>query len=327
MTGAVHRARDARSGAVFVERLRVADTHWTRLRGLLGTAGLAPGDGLWLKPCRRIHMIGMRYPIDVVFLDDANHVVRTVAGLAPPRLSPHVAEAASALELPVGTIARAGLAEGARIAIEGDGRASTPRRRLGPLFVNAALATLYAIFVSVHVAVARHTGAWGLTLPIVVQESLLVVLFCARRPSRDTSQRVVDWAAGIAGTFLPLFLRPTVAAGGFAWIGEPVQVIGVSSAVVALVFLGRSIGLVPANRGVKVSGAYTLVRHPMYAAYLLGYLGYVVSYPSARNVAIAAGTAVAMHVRCGAEERLLARDPSYRAYLERTRWRLFPGLY
>src|SRR4029077_15996096 len=160
------------------------------------------------------------------------------------------------------------LAEGAHIAIEGDPGADTPGRRLGPLLVNAALATLYPLFAPVHVGVARRTGAWGIPLPIVVQEALLVVLFCARRPSRDTSVRVVDWAAGIVGTFLPLFLRPTVPAGRFAWIGEPVQVIGVSSAVAALVFLGRSIGLVPANRGVKVSGAYGLVRHPMYAAYL-----------------------------------------------------------
>ena len=47
-----HRARDAASGVILAERLRAADTHWSRLKGLLGTRSLEAGDGLWLKSCR-----------------------------------------------------------------------------------------------------------------------------------------------------------------------------------------------------------------------------------------------------------------------------------
>jgi uncharacterized membrane protein (UPF0127 family) len=115
----MYRARDAASGAVLAERLRAAHTHWTRLRGLLGTRSLPPGEGLWLRPCRQVHMIGMRYAIDVVFLDDAHRVVQTVEALAAGKVSPKVRNATSVLELPAGALRRTGLAVGAHVEIEG----------------------------------------------------------------------------------------------------------------------------------------------------------------------------------------------------------------
>ena len=114
----MYRARDTETGAVIAERLRPAHTHWTRLKGLLGTRTLSAGDGLWLKPCRQVHMIGMRYAIDVLFLDDAHHVLLAIEGLAPGKISPKVRDATSVLELPEGTLARIGVRTGARILIE-----------------------------------------------------------------------------------------------------------------------------------------------------------------------------------------------------------------
>jgi uncharacterized membrane protein (UPF0127 family) len=112
-----HRASVAGSGTVLADRLRVADTHWTRLRGLLGTGELAHGEGLWIRPCRQVHMFGMRYAIDVVFLDDATRIVGLTTDLRPWRVSPLVRAATSVLELPAGTIARAALCEGQAITI------------------------------------------------------------------------------------------------------------------------------------------------------------------------------------------------------------------
>lgn len=110
--------RDTQSGAVVAHHLRPAHTHWTRLKGLLGTKSLEDGHGLWIKPCNQVHMFFMKYAIDVVFIDKDNRVVRLVEGLAPGKISPKVREAQSVIELPVGTIARAGLAEGASLAID-----------------------------------------------------------------------------------------------------------------------------------------------------------------------------------------------------------------
>ena len=331
MSGAVHRARVATSGAVLAERLHLAHTHWTRLRGLLGTRRLDPGDGLWLRPCRQIHMFGMRYAVDAVFLDQRQRVVRALPRLAPGRISPRVPDAESVLELPAGTVERAGLAQGAQVVIEGDPVASRAGagRRLGSALCNLTLAALYALFVAAHASRARGEVdvALAVRLAIVVQLTILVVLFVVRRPSAETSDRPVDWVLGIVGTFLPLLLRRTVAPGALAWLGGPIQVVGALAAAVAAVFLGRSFGLVAANRGLKLGGAYGVVRHPMYTAHLLGYLGYVLTYPSAANVAIAIASALALNARAVAEERILGRDPAYREYLGRLRWRFFPHLY
>ena len=100
------------SGVTVAEQVRIADTHWTRLRGLLGTRDLRRGNGLWIRPCRQVHMFGMRYAIDIVFLDDAHRVVGAVSDLRPWRVSPLVKTASSVLELPAGTIAQVGIHEG-----------------------------------------------------------------------------------------------------------------------------------------------------------------------------------------------------------------------
>jgi uncharacterized membrane protein (UPF0127 family) len=112
-----HVALYAANGDVLAARVRIADTHWTRLRGLLGTRDLPAGDALWIRPCRQVHMFGMRYAIDVVFLDDGHRIVGLAADLQPWRVSPRVAEATSVLELPAGTIAGAGLREGHPLTI------------------------------------------------------------------------------------------------------------------------------------------------------------------------------------------------------------------
>ena len=104
--------RAERSGASLGERIRVADSWCARFRGLLGTPPLAAGEGLLIEPCRAVHMFGMRYPIDVAFLDRAGKVVGICHRLAPGARSPFVRTARSALELPAGTLSTAGVAEG-----------------------------------------------------------------------------------------------------------------------------------------------------------------------------------------------------------------------
>lgn len=103
-------------GAVLAERCKVAGTYFLRLKGLLGTAALAPGDGLLLTPCWAIHTVGMRYPLDVVFLDGENRVLKVVAGLSPGRGVAYP-PASKVLELPAGTVALTGTQRGDRLAI------------------------------------------------------------------------------------------------------------------------------------------------------------------------------------------------------------------
>jgi uncharacterized protein len=87
--------------------LAIAQTHWSRLRGLLGVSGddFGNGCGLWIRPCRGVHTLAMRFPIDVVYLDRAGRVVHLEHNLQPWRFSPIRMQAASVLELPSHTVA------------------------------------------------------------------------------------------------------------------------------------------------------------------------------------------------------------------------------
>ncbi|MFA7248146.1 MAG: DUF192 domain-containing protein [Dehalococcoidia bacterium] len=115
--------RCSRTDVLVVTRLRVAGNMLSRLKGLLGSAEPAPGDGLWIVPCSGVHTVGMRYPIDVVFLDRAGRIVATRPELRPLRAVPWVRHAHSALELRQGAIARCDLRTGDVLVVDPGGTA------------------------------------------------------------------------------------------------------------------------------------------------------------------------------------------------------------
>ena len=83
---------------------RVARSHWDRLRGLIGRTVFGQGEGLWLPGTRAIHTFGMRFPIDVVFVDQHNRILYLMPSLAPGRVSPAFPRARGTLELPPETL-------------------------------------------------------------------------------------------------------------------------------------------------------------------------------------------------------------------------------
>ncbi|MEW5720821.1 MAG: DUF192 domain-containing protein [Chloroflexota bacterium] len=112
------RAYNRTCNATLVRAGSVADTWWTRLRGLLGHAPLQPGEGLLLRGEKAIHSVGMAFAIDVLFLDRAGRVVHLMPAMPPLRFSPFVARATDVLELPAGTIAQTGTALNDQIELE-----------------------------------------------------------------------------------------------------------------------------------------------------------------------------------------------------------------
>lgn len=93
----------------------VADTFFARLVGLLRTPGLEPGQGLYIAPCSQIHMFGMKYAIDVVFMDKKGIVVGLCKSIPPGKASALYARAHGCVELPAGTIEDTGTQEGDEI--------------------------------------------------------------------------------------------------------------------------------------------------------------------------------------------------------------------
>lgn len=93
-------------------RIGVAEGWWQRVRGLVGRGPLLEGEGLLLRPCRAVHMFGMRYPLDVAFVDRRGEVVARYAALPPGGRTGWHREALDALELPAGTLEATGTQEG-----------------------------------------------------------------------------------------------------------------------------------------------------------------------------------------------------------------------
>lgn len=91
-------------GTVVGSRVDVANGVWSRVRGYLGRPEPTEGEGLLLAPCNAVHMFGMTYPLDVLFLDARGEVVEVVENLQPWRRSRRVRGARYALEVPAGTI-------------------------------------------------------------------------------------------------------------------------------------------------------------------------------------------------------------------------------
>ena len=130
-------------GRYLARRVVVAKGVFSRFMGLMGRTDLDPEEGLWLVPCRSIHMFFMRTAIDVAFLDRQGVVVRAVSRMRPWSLRPvgvtllPVARAHSVLELAPGTLERLGVAEGARLDLV-DAAAETPAGALlGAAFNNS----------------------------------------------------------------------------------------------------------------------------------------------------------------------------------------------
>ncbi len=99
-------------GTVLGDRVGLAATRWTRLRGFLARPMPRSGEGLLFLPSKGVHMYGMRYPLDVLLLDESGRVLSAYPALRPWKRTPLLPRARAALEVPVGRIAATQTREG-----------------------------------------------------------------------------------------------------------------------------------------------------------------------------------------------------------------------
>jgi len=171
-------------------------------------------------------------------------------------------------------------------------------------------------------ATGRVTG-----LSYVLLMLLVATMAIIRRPAKAVAVSWPSRAAATVGTYGSLLLRP----GGVAlvpdWLTVTLTGVGITIVTLGLISLRRSFGVVAADRGVVQGGMYQVVRHPLYAGYLLSHLGFVLASPTGWNLAIWLLTDGAQILRIHYEEELLSRDPQYVRYQSHVRWRLLPGVY
>jgi protein-S-isoprenylcysteine O-methyltransferase Ste14 len=191
------------------------------------------------------------------------------------------------------------------------------------LIVGALFALLSVNLLTDFAQTHRVTG-----LLLLVSESLVVVMTILRRRTG-----IVDRSAAAAVvTFLslvgPTMLRVVPGAGLLPdMLTAVVSSVGLLIVIAGKITLGRSFGIVPANRGVVSGGPYEFVRHPIYAGYLLSHVAFACAYPTAWNVSVIVLCDTALVVRALYEEKLLKTDGVYQSYCERVAWHIVPGLF
>lgn len=219
------------------------------------------------------------------------------------------------------------------------GPAPTDRRRLGPNqlspaadralrlganLVGAAGAAYFA-FVTLDSYLRTHRPVG---LAFFAEQMLVVLVYLIRRPAHRSTDRLGDWLLAFGGTFIPVLLRP----GGLhpTWglrAGLVLQLVGLAICVASFLALRRSFGFVAADRGLVQRGPYGVVRHPIYASYVVLQCGYLLQSLSIRNLAVVLAATACNIGRIRAEERVLATNPEHAAYGERVRYRLVPGVW
>jgi protein-S-isoprenylcysteine O-methyltransferase Ste14 len=165
-------------------------------------------------------------------------------------------------------------------------------------------------------------------LLLLASEALVVVLTFIRRRTTLVDRSVAGLVTTVVSIGGPPMLR-ALDEGGFApdAVTAAVSAAGLSLVVIGKIALGRSFGITPANRGVVMRGPYVIVRHPIYAGYLVTHLAFLVAHPSAANAAVVVIADTALVIRALIEERVLSADADYRSYCARVGWHLVPGVF
>lgn len=108
---------DITKGIQILESAEMADSFTTRLKGLTGRMQLEESCGMIIKPCRSIHMIGMRFDIDVLFVNKNEEICHIIAPLKRMKISPYIAKAKYVIECPAGTVHDKNIEVGDKVGI------------------------------------------------------------------------------------------------------------------------------------------------------------------------------------------------------------------
>jgi len=199
--------------------------------------------------------------------------------------------------------------------------------RLADIASRAVVIVLFSMmairFGADFLSTGRVTG-----LLLLVSEMLVVVLTVMRRSAAMVDRSVRARLLTALSMLGPPLLQPAhVAALLPQSLTVAASIAGLAIVIAGKVTLGRSFGLMPANRGVVSSGIYRIVRHPIYLGYLVTHVAFLAATPSAWNIAALFAADSALLARAVCEEKTLSRDPRYRTYQQAVRWRVCPGVF
>ena len=196
--------------------------------------------------------------------------------------------------------------------------------RLAQGVIGGIMACAWIFFAVVHVVAFNRTSNWSYVV-FCATESLTALLFLVRSPPVSVSPDPRDWVLAFAATFFPFLFLPSDA----ALLPHATLLIGLGALIQlsGMLSLNRSIGMVPALRVLKTGGMYRVVRHPLYASYLVTFSGYLLTNSSLRNLLVYLLSMALLAVRIQREEFHLTLDSDYRAYMARVKFRVLPYVF
>jgi protein-S-isoprenylcysteine O-methyltransferase Ste14 len=197
-------------------------------------------------------------------------------------------------------------------------------------WVDKTIAVIAVIPISIELY-RRYTSD-NLSFPravLGIQGFILIITMVLRRTPVKVTPNPWYWLLAFVATYGLIFVN------AFAWNGRPIvpsivtnglAILSAAIFIYARLSLGRSIGMVPANRGIVSRGAYQYVRHPIYSGLFVAMLALVLrSYAPMTLLAVSIMVTLFM-IKSIVEERFLRADPDYAAYLRRVPWRWIPGV-
>jgi protein-S-isoprenylcysteine O-methyltransferase Ste14 len=203
-------------------------------------------------------------------------------------------------------------------------RSSLEPAEITARMVIVALFTFMAVRIGADfLQTGRITG-----LLLLASEALVVVLTVFRRTTSDVDRSLRARVLTTLSLMGPALVIPAAVAGLLPELATvSMSACGLLIVIGGKLSLGRSFGLMPANRGVVSTGVYRIVRHPIYMGYLITHVGFLAANPTLWNILTLVGADVALLIRAVCEETTLARDAAYREYQQRVRWRVLPWVF
>lgn len=189
--------------------------------------------------------------------------------------------------------------------------------------VSGLLIALAANLLDDYQQTGRVTG-----LLLLVSELLVAILMTFRRRTLDVDRSAVSLLLTLISVGGPFLLRPSDLVSPIPDAATvSLSAFGLVIVIAGKLTLGRSFGIVPANRGVVTAGPYALVRHPIYFGYLLTHIAFVAANPTLTNMLIVTIADAALVGRALKEEQTLEKDERYQAYCRRVAWHVVPGVF
>ena len=204
--------------------------------------------------------------------------------------------------------------------------------RLQKIFCNPWFDKLIAVVLvgySVSMAISINGERRGLPLVLLLVRVIVLngLVLIRRHPQRITVSPLF-WIVAMAEAYWDLLFGvfrsyPSVALCP-AWFTDGLSIMAFLILLTARISLGRSFGIVAADRGIITTGAYRIVRHPVYTAAYLAVFAYVLSHFSVLTVSLALCNFALTATKALLEEKFLGLNEAYKRYMGRVRYRFFP---